>query len=145
MFLYASTICRYVLQATDPIRKLEDVTSSYFRPRPGDFTILDSLYRGIVAKAYAELDSQDLAFLRKILSTLLSLRSTVSLAGLSTLLKVGERIIRKALSGLSSVAILPPTPSDRHFPVSFFHDSFPEFLTQEDRLLVPSLGTIKEE
>jgi hypothetical protein len=96
-----------------------------------DTSELDRLYKDILDRAtpgqQIERDR-----LRLVLSAVISIRNPLSARGLSTLLGIDPGVIKSALGSLHAVISVPRSLCA---PVSTFHASFPDYLTEPSRSL----------
>lgn len=132
LFLYAATACRYVGKGHSIRERLEDITSDDFKLMDSglDTEPIDSLYRGILKKAFKERTGKEMARLKLVVSSIIALRDSLSMGALSTLLNGVD--ILSTLVDLHSVISVPQTNEGL---VSAFHASFPEFLHDASRSL----------
>lgn len=88
-----------------------------------DTETIDSLYRGILRKAFNRCNNRERGRLKAVLSSIVCLREPASAQVLSELL---DNInIQLTLTDLHSILLVPSSPND---PISVFHAFFTSFL-----------------
>jgi hypothetical protein len=138
LFIFAKTVCDYIGEPGGNISdRLDAATFSRgkldkSRQVSGialDTSELDRLYRDILDRAIPK-QTDERVQLKKIVSAVISIRNPVSARGLSTLLEIGPGTVKSSLSSLYSVISVPQSLDE---PISTFHTSFPDCLTESTR------------
>ena len=132
LFIYAATACEYVAGGGNIRERLAVVTSISPKTWNGKTDALDALYDGILTAAYDIADEQERAEIRQVLSAVVCACSPLSINDLGMLLNMSGQKIRGSLSFLHSV-IYVPLLEDPTFPISTFHASFTDYITDHNR------------
>jgi hypothetical protein len=130
LFIYAATACKYVGGGGSIVDRLADVTDISPNSSNGETSALDDLYRRILSAAFERANAREKDEIQKVLRAVVSVRSPLSIDGLSTLLKMKAENVSEALSSLHSVVYIPENTS---LPISTFHASFTDFITTKNR------------
>ena len=131
LFIYASTACKYVGGGGSIVERLEDVTTYVSPNSPNSETsALDDLYGRILSAAFEKVNAREKDEIQKVLRAVVSVRTPLSIGGLSKLLKIKAENVSEALSFLHSVIYIP---ENTDLPISTFHASFTDFITTEKR------------
>ena len=130
LFIYAATACKYVGGGGSIVERLEDVTDLSPNLRNNDTSALDDLYGRIMSDVFRVANAREKDEIQKVLRAVISVRTPLSINGLSKLLKIKAENINEALSFLHSVIYIP---EDTGLPISTFHASFTDFITTEKR------------
>jgi hypothetical protein len=138
LFIYAKTVCDYIGVHGGNISENLDAAAVVSRQDSGelpgdtlDTSQLDKLYRDILDRAVPNRPKAH-ERLRRILSVVVSIRNPLSACGLGTLLEIDPRVIKSALGSLHAVISVPQSLDA---PVSTFHASFPDCLSEPTRSL----------
>jgi hypothetical protein len=135
LFIYAKTVCDYIGEPGGNISERLDVAIlPREEPEKGtgdtlDTSELDKLYRDILDRAIPKRASEH-DRLKMVLSAIISIRNPLSARGLGTLLETDPSSIKSTLGSLHSVISVPQSLDA---PVSTFHASFPDCLTEPTR------------
>jgi WD40 repeat protein len=133
LFIYAATACKYVGGGGSIVERLEDVTdispNSPNSPN-SETSALDDLYGRILSDAFQVANAREKGEIQKVLRAVVSVRTPLSINGLSKLLKIKAENVSEALSFLHSIICIP---EDTDLPMSTFHASFTDFITTEKR------------
>ncbi|KAF8236925.1 hypothetical protein L208DRAFT_575613 [Tricholoma matsutake] len=132
LFIYAATACKYVGGGGSIADRLADVTDISPNLPNGEGSALDELYGRILAAALEGANSREQDQMQKVLRAVVTVRSPLSIDGLSNLLQIKTENVSEALSSLRSVVYIPST-EDTGLPISTFHASFTDFITTEKR------------
>ena len=131
LFIYAATACKYVGGGGSIVERLEDVTTDVSPDSPNSETLaLDDLYGRILSAAFRAANTREKDDIQKVLRAVTSVRTPLSINGLSKLLKIKVENVSEALSSLHSVVYIP---ENTDLPISTFHASFTDFITTEKR------------
>jgi hypothetical protein len=137
LFIYAKTVCDYIgepggnisAHLNNAVRSGEE--SSKLPGDELDTKELDRLYRDILDRAIP-IRPKARDNLRQILSSIINIRNPLSARGLGILLEIEPGIIKSTLGSLHSVISVPQSLDA---PISTFHTSFPDCLTEPTRSL----------
>ena len=131
LFIYAATACKYVGGGGSIVECLEDVTTDVSPSSPNNETLaLDNLYGRILSAAFERANTREKHEIQKVHRAVISVRTPLSINGLSKLLKIKAGNVSEALSSLHSVVYIPENAG---LPISTFHASFTDFITTEKR------------
>ena len=130
LFIYAATACKYVGGGGSIVERLEDVTDISPNSPSSETSALDDLYGRILSAAFRVANAREKDEIRKVLRAVVSVRTPLSMNGLSKLLKIRVENVGEALSSLHSVVYIP---ENTDLPISTFHASFTDFITTEKR------------
>ena len=132
LFIYAATACKYVGSGGSIVERLEDVTDISPNSPNSETSALDDLYGRILSAAYGveRTNAREKNEIQKVLRAVVSVRTPLSINGLSKLLKIKAENVSEALSSLHSVIYIP---ENMDLPISTFHESFTDFITTEKR------------
>jgi hypothetical protein len=132
LFIYAATVCEYVEGGRSVRARLDVATSVSGNNLNGKTDTLDNLYGHIVNAAYAASDDEEKLYIKKVLQVVISASNPLSIDAMSILLQTSCDTIYAALQSLHAVVKTPNEP-DFGCPISTFHASFPDFITNEKR------------
>ena len=124
LFIYAATACKYIGDGGSIVKRLEDVTD--ISPDSPN----DDLYGRILSDAFRVANAREKDEIQKVLRAVISVRTPLSINGLSKLLKIETEGVSEALSSLHSVVYIP---EDMGLPISMFHAYFTDFITTQKR------------
>ena len=130
LFIYAATACKYVGGGGSIVERLEDVTDISPNSPNSETSTLDDLYGRILSDAFPVANAREKDEIQKVLRAVISVRTPLSINGLSKLLKIKAENVIEALSSLHSVVYIP---ENMDLPISTFHASFTDFITTEKR------------
>ena len=124
LFIYASTIFKYITDRGDPCQRLERISA--LQPFS---TILagsiNSLYKFILSEVFNRLENEEALCIWSCLSILISTQQPLSVSTYAKLLGTDPDLIRTALESLHSVIIVPDA-DDQY--ISIYHASLPDYL-----------------
>ena len=122
LFVYASTIFKYITDRSDPCQRLEKISALQ-----SSVTIesIRTLYSLILSEAFNHSDDEETQCTWSCLSILISTQQPLSVSTYAKLLGTDPDLIRTALESLHSVIIVPDA-DDQH--ISIYHASFPDYL-----------------
>jgi len=127
LFIYASTVCKFVESPGDPREHLRDIINSCTTSTDG----LDDIYRKVVDAAIARFANKKLASrCRSVVNTVILLYDPLPLKDFAQLLHMEPDFIRGILRDLHSVLVVP---SNNDHVIHAFHASFYDFLTTKSR------------
>jgi hypothetical protein len=128
LFIFAATVVKFVDdKAHDPISQLDVVLKTPDGSKPSPFQHLDQLYWQVLEKAFPDTSSEMvLESFCTVMGAVTLLYDTVSILGLSRLLRMGVGEIHMALLHLHSVVIVPDNVGE----IRLIHPSFRDFMTQ---------------
>ena len=132
LFIYASTVCKFVFSPGDPHHNLTLIVDSSGGVNK-DHLGIDILYQTVLELAIKKFHDVALATCRSIIGTVILLRNPLSVADIAQILSLTPRRVRGTLQDLHSVLAVPDTDSDG--TVHTFHASFHDWLTSESRSL----------
>ncbi|KAK7450144.1 hypothetical protein VKT23_013027 [Stygiomarasmius scandens] len=124
LFIYAATVIRYIDHKLYRSRLAMLIEQRF---RLGE-TNIDVLYRGILERAYADLELPEIEALRDILSFVLFLQNPLSIGTIADLSGV-----KNAALYLTSLTSVIHIPTNQEAAVTPFHASFPDFITNSLR------------
>ena len=140
LFIYAATACKYVGGGGSIVERLEDVINVSPNLPNSETSALDDLYGRILSAAFRA-NARGKDEIQKVLRAIISVRTPLSINGLSKLLKIEAESISEALSSLHSVIYIS---ENMDLPISTFHASFTDFITTKERsgehFLEPSIS-----
>ena len=124
LFVYASTIVKYITDEGDPCQRLERISAlQVFSTSVNDS--IESLYKFILSEALNRLENEEALRTRSCLSILISTQQPLSVSTYAKLLDTDPDLIRTALQSLHSVIIVPDA-DDKY--ISIYHASFQDYL-----------------
>jgi DNA-binding transcriptional ArsR family regulator len=131
LFIYASTVCRYIsTKGGDPEEYLDKVLQY---PKTA-FSQLDRTYLPVLDQLLVEQEERDreawLQVFRKLVGSIVILASPLPVGPLARLLEVRQRTVERRLDALRSVLSVP---SRKDAPISLLHLSFREFLVDPQK------------
>ena len=129
LFIYAATACKYVGGGGSIVERLEDVTDISPNSPDSETSALDNLYGRILSVAFRVANAREKDEIQKVLRAVTSVRTPLSINGLSELLKIKVEKVSEALSSLHSVVYIP---ENTDLPISTFHAST-DFITTKKR------------
>ena len=132
LFIYAATACKYVGGGGSIVDRLADVTDILPNSPNGETSALDKLYGRILSAAFQGANAREKDEIQMVLRAVVSVRSPLSIDGLSDLLIIKTENVSEALSSLRSVVYIPSS-EDTSLPISTFHASFTDFITTKNR------------
>jgi hypothetical protein len=129
-FIYAFTVLEYISATGDSRRRLANLVASSTQTNR-HYSRVDQLYAFIMESAFHGVEADEQAAMRDMLSTIILLRSPLPLESIATFL--GRKVHPEGeLMSLHSVINIP---SLRERPVSVFHASFADYMTDPSRSL----------
>ena len=129
-FVYAATACKYIGGGGNIVERLEYLTDiSQISPNY-ETSALDSLYGRILSAVFQVASFRERDEIQKVLRAVVSVRTPLSINGLSKLLDIKAENVCDALSPLQSVVYIP---ENMDLPISTFHAPFIDFITTEKR------------
>jgi hypothetical protein len=132
LFIYAATVCEYIEGGRSVVTRLNAATSISGSTLNGKTETLDNLYSHIVTAAYAEADVEEKVHLKNALQVVVTARNPMSIDAISTLLQTDCKTMHAAFQPLHAVLNIP-SDNDYDSPISTFHASFPDFMTNWER------------
>ena len=129
LFIYAATACKYVAQKgrfSMPGR-LSDVVNSKLE-LSGLIHPLHILYERILHVAYADTNDREKFEIDKVLTAVVYVYNPLSIAAISTLMQISIEHTMAALSSLHSLIYISSKPNT---PISTFHASFYDFVSNQ--------------
>jgi hypothetical protein len=130
LFIFAFTAYLYISDLeNNPKRRLEELTSQSAGSMP--LVSLDQIYTFILAAALRRKHGRDSDEMLLVLRTIVTLRTTLCVASIASLLDIRADRVRDALAGLHSLLSVP-RENDKGV-VQTFHASFPDYLTEVTR------------
>ena len=128
LFIFASTLCKFVESTDDLEEQLEEIAQ--LTTSDNGYLGIDQLYQKVVNSAMANFsDEQGVRDCHSILGTIVLLQNPLSLTDLSQLLCLSEGHVTGLLKDFHSVLDIPQEGGG----VRVIHASFPDFLTNEHR------------
>ncbi|KAF8800342.1 hypothetical protein BYT27DRAFT_7148666, partial [Phlegmacium glaucopus] len=121
LFIYAATVCKYVVQ--------KDVVNSKLEVTSGVTHSLDMLYERILDAAYAFTNKKERMNIDMILTAVVYVYNPLSISAISTVMEIPIEHTVAALSSLHSLIYIPSQGSD--MPISIFHASFYDFISNQ--------------
>jgi hypothetical protein len=137
LFIFAKTVCDYIGEyganiserLIETTSKEETDAQNCVSGNSSETSALDELYRDILKRAMPSRE-KDCDRQKEVLSAVITIRNPLSACVLGELLKIDPGVIKSSLSSLHSVISVPQSV---YAPVSTFHASFPDFLTEANR------------
>ena len=133
LFIYASTVCKYIAQPerdeSSMPRRLSDVINSKLELTSALNHPLNILYERILNAAYAHANDGERLDIDMVLTAVVYVYNPLSRAAISTLMQMPIEHTKAALSSLHSLVFIP---SESDMPISIFHASFYDFLSNRD-------------
>ena len=128
MFIYAATVCKYVAQRgrSSMPRRLSDVVNSKLELTSGLNDPLHMLYERILHAAYAHVNDGERLDIDMVLTAVVYVYNPLSIAAISALMQIEHT--EAALSSLHSLIYIP---SESYMPISIFHASFYDFISNQ--------------
>ena len=129
LFIYAATVCKYVVQRgsrSSMPRRLSDVVNSKLEKIFGPNDPLHKLYERILHAAYADANDGERLDIDMVLTAVVYACDPLSIAAISTLMQIPIEHTETALSSLHSLIYIPSKPD---MPISIFHASFYDFIS----------------
>lgn len=131
LFIYAFTVCKYIGERrASPKKRLLNVTASRSLSSLAT-AYIDDIYRLILGQLPDFLEYEELSITRLVLSTVICVRIPLSVDDLGSLVGISGSDVRVAIAALHSLLLIPPMNHD--IPVSIFHPSFADYLTDPSR------------
>ena len=114
------------------MERLEDVIDTSPNSPNSETSALDDLYRRILSDAFRVANDREKGEIQKVLQVraVISVRTPLSINGLSKLLNIKVGNVNEALSFLHLVVYIP---ENMDLSISMFHASFTDFITTEKR------------
>ena len=127
LFIYASTIYKYITDRGDPVERLLEVTAVEAFESPGAVVVesIEKLYAFILSEAFTRINKKEASRIWSCLSILVSTQRPLSISTYATLLGINASLIRTDLESLHSVIIVPDVDDQQ---ISIYHASFPDYL-----------------
>ena len=136
LFIYAATVCKYIAQRGTPgmAERLSDVVNSKLEAASiSDVTHpLNILYERILDAAYAFTNERERKNINIVLSAVIYAFNPLSINAISALMEIPIKQIEAALSSLHSLIYIPS--QGPHMPISTFHASFFDFISNQTQL-----------
>ncbi|KAJ7260958.1 WD40-repeat-containing domain protein [Mycena haematopus] len=136
LFIFAFTVVQYLSKAGIPLKALQQRLGNILLSPPSDGSsnhrtkAIDDLYTPIFLAAYKEKEEPEIIMMRTALNTVICLRETLSLTGISALIGFTPEETRTVLSPFYSVIDIPDSDDT---PVLLFHASFPDYVSDPHR------------
>ena len=133
LFIYASTVIKFVATGGLPIDRLGLVTSLPENNAKEGRSGVDQLYTEVLQQAFMDIppdNTQAYAQFQSVVGAVLLIFNPLSIKGLSDLLGPSIWHIRNTIRSLHSVLLVPESIEDS---IRVFHKSFPDFLTDPQR------------
>ncbi|CAG8549567.1 13029_t:CDS:2, partial [Acaulospora colombiana] len=127
LFIFAATAIKFIDNPEeDPEDKLSLIlTNVHSRGQ------IDPLYKQVLDFAFDKNGDNDLLqHFQNVMGTIVHLREPLTIRGLRMLLNISSSSVRKVISRLYSVIIIPDTEDEY---IRLIHPSFPDYLTDERR------------
>ncbi|KAI9059847.1 WD40 repeat-like protein [Trametes sanguinea] len=142
LFIFAATAVRFIgdVEAMDPAGRLRELlqagaeAAAMCNSRKSPFWILDVLYLQVLASVRKVLGEAALGHLRGIVGALVLAQERLGPAALEALLELNPGTVRRFLSRLSAILILP-APGDDFSPIRLIHLSFTNFIIDPSRCI----------
>ena len=119
VFIYASTVCKYLDDSLDVEADLETIDS---------IRELDGLYSQVMIRAIPTNNEKSLQAVHSILQTIIAAQRPLSVSEMQKLLKKGQ-VVQSVVGALSSVL----SSGTEDTPVEVLHPTFQEYLTDRSR------------
>lgn len=127
LFIYASTLCGFI-EGVNPVGRFRDICAMAHKIR---FHTIDEIYMFILESAFKGLQDYEIPTLQHLLAAIVFLRNPLCVRDIGSLLRMQSHIVRENLGALHSVLQVPPA-NDKGI-VTFYHASFPDYLTDSKR------------
>ena len=134
LFVYASTILKYITDRGDPCERLEKISAL----QPWVTIVagrIGGLYGFILSEAFTDLDDDESSRIWLCLSILRFTQQPLSVSTYAKLLGTDVGLIRTTLESLHSVIIVPDS-DDQH--ISIYHASFSDYLVTRSDAMRPA-------
>ena len=130
LFIYAATVCKYVAQRgrSGMPRRLSDVVNSNLGITSCLNDPLHTLYERILHAAYDLANDGEKLEIDVVTTAVVYVYNPLSIAAISALTQMPIEHTKAALSSLHSLAYIPSKPD---MPVSIFHASFYDFISNQ--------------
>jgi hypothetical protein len=130
LFIYAATVCKYVAQRgrSSMPRRLSDVVNSKLELTSGLNHPLHILYERILHAAYVHANGGEGLDIDMVLTAVVYVYNPLSIAAISALMQMPIEDTEAALSSLHSLIHIPSKPN---MPISIFHASFYDFISNQ--------------
>ena len=127
LFIYAATVCKYVAQRgrSSMPGRLSDVVNSKLETS-GLNQPLHILYERILQSAYADANDREKLEIDTVLRAAVYVYNPLSIAAISALMQMSIEHTEAALFSLHSLIYIPSKPD---MPISIFHASFYDFIS----------------
>ena len=128
LFIYAATVCKYVAQKgrSSMSGRLSDVVNS--KSVTSGLNSLHILYERILHAAYAYANDRERLEIDMVLTAVVYIYNPLSIAAISVLMQMPIEHTEAALSSLHSLIYIPSKPD---MPISIFHASFYDFISNQ--------------
>ena len=104
------------------MKRLEDVTDISPNSPNSETSALDNLYGRILSAAFQLANARERDAIQMVLRAVVSVRTPLSVNGVSKLLEINDEDVREALSSLHSVVYIPENTGLPHLDVPcLFH------------------------
>jgi hypothetical protein len=133
LFIYAATVCKYIAQrgTSGMSQRLSDVVNLKLEATSGVIHPLNILYERILDAAYKLANEKERKDVDIILAAVVYVYNPLSIKAISALMEIPIRHIEAALSCLHSLIYIP---SQGDKPISTFHASFYDFISNQIHL-----------
>ena len=130
LFIYAATVCKYVAQRgrSSMPGRLSDVVKCKLESSGLDHP-LHILYERILHAAYADANDREILEINMALTAVVYVYNPLSIGAISALMQMSIEHTQAALSSLNSLIYIP---SKFDMPISTFHASFYDFISNQD-------------
>ena len=131
LFIFASTICKFIESPGDPYEHLKEITKIHttMEGRLG----IDKLYQKVIDTALASFaDEKLISCCRFVVGTIVLFFNPLPLKDLAKLLDLTPVLIREVLRDLHSALVIPAKDDG---VIRIFHASFHDFLTDQARCM----------
>ena len=133
LFIYAATVCKYITQPergeSSMPRRLSDVINSKLELTSALIHPLNILYERILNAAYAHANDGEKLDIDLVLTAVVYVYNPLSIAAISALMQMPIEHTKAALSSLHSLVFIPSEPG---MPISTFHASFYDFISNQE-------------
>ena len=130
LFIYAATICKYVAEKGrhNMPRRLSDAVNSKMELASGLKNPLCILYERILDAAYVNANDREKRDIDMVLKAVVYVYNPLSVDAISALIQMPKGHAETALSSLYSLIYIPSKPD---MPISIFHTSFYDFISNQ--------------
>ncbi|KAK6532016.1 hypothetical protein TWF694_003179 [Orbilia ellipsospora] len=134
LFIFASVVCRFVAEKRFPAQERLDLILGVQKAKNSFTSKIDAIYGPVLNQLIIDMDKLEeealLLEFKNIVGTIILVETPLSRRSLSQLITISESRIQCILDPLRSVI---NTPDDIDETVKVFHQSFPDFLLDENR------------